>query len=162
MKEPNDRSDMPGFDPEAYNAAYNLFKAALMVRRALPSLVRQIADSCDMLGMKPMDGMPRARTNANGVEDFMVNHVQLMDDLIARREEYRRVQADAEAVVEAMEDEFDDNGAFLRYHFMQGMTQGDAAQRCGYVRDYGKEKSEIAIVHASRHMRRLGLVSRYS
>lgn len=153
---------MAEFDPEAYNAASNLFRAALMVRKALPSLIAQIADSMDMLGAKPADGMPRAKTNVNGVEQFMVNHVQLMDDLVARRDEYRRVQADAEAVVEAMEDEFDDNGAFLRYHFMQGMTQADAAQRCGYVRDYGKEKSEIAIVHASRHMRSLGLVSRYS
>ena len=30
------------------------------------------------------------------------------------------------------------------------------------VRDYGKEKSEIAIVHAAKHVRKLGLVSRYS
>lgn len=153
---------MTEFDAEAYNAASNLFRMAQMVRKSLPSIIAQIADSVDMLGSKPLDGMPRSRTGVNGVEDFMVNHVELLDKLSARRDEYRRVQTDCESVVESMEDECDDNAAFLRYHFMQGMTQGDAAQRCGYVRDYGKEKSEIAIVHAAKHVRKLGLVSRYS
>ena len=153
---------MTEFDAEAYNAASNLFRMAQMVRKSLPSIIAQIADSVDMLGAKPLDGMPRSRTGENGVENFMVNHVELLEKLSARRDEYRRVQTDCEAVVESMEDECDDNAAFLRYHFMQGMTQGDAATRCGYVRDYGKEKSEIAIVHAARHVRKLGLVSRYS
>lgn len=153
---------MSEFDAEAYNAASNLFRMAQMVRKSLPSIIAQIADSVDMLGAKPLDGMPRSRTGVNGVEDFMVNHVELLDKLSVRRDEYRRVQTDCESVVESMEDECDDNAAFLRYHFMQGMTQGDAAQRCGYVRDYGKEKSEIAIVHAAKHVRKLGLVSRYS
>lgn len=153
---------MVEFDAEAYNAASNLFRSAAMVRRSLPSLVDQIADSVDMLGLKPPDGMPRQKTNDNAVERAMVEHVMLVDKLRDRRDEYRRIQADCESVVEAMEDDCDDNGAFLRYHFMQGMTQADAAQRCGYVRDYGKEKSEIAIVHAAKYMRKLGLVSRYS
>ena len=153
---------MTEFDAEAYNAASNLFRMAQMVRKSLPSIIAQIADSVDMLGAKPLDGMPRKPTGANGVENFMVNRVELLDNLAARRDEYRRVQTDCESVVESMEDECDDNAAFLRYHFMQGMTQGDAAQRCGYVRDYGKEKSEIAIVHAAKHVRKLGLVSRYS
>lgn len=153
---------MVEFDAEAYNAASNLFRSAAMVRRSLPSLVDQIADSVDMLGLKPPDGMPRQKTNDNAVERAMVEHVMLVNKLRDRRDEYRRIQADCESVVEAMEDDCDDNGAFLRYHFMQGMTQADAAQRCGYVRDYGKEKSEIAIVHAAKYMRKLGLVSRYS
>ena len=153
---------MVEFDAEAYNAVSNLFRSAAMVRKSLPSIIAQIADSSDMLGARPLDGMPRQRTGANGVESFMVGHVELMEKLHSKRDEYRRIQTDCEAVVESMEDDCDDNGAFLRYHFMQGMTQGDAAQRCGYVRDYGKEKSEIALVHASKHMRRLGLVSRYS
>ena len=153
---------MVEFDAEAYSAATNLFKAAQMVRKSLPSIVAQIADSVDMLGAQPLDGMPHGKTNENGVERYMVAHVGLMESLYAKRDEYRRIQADCEAVVEAMEDDCDDNGAFLRYHFMQGMTQGEAAQRCGYVRDYGKEKSEIAIVHAAKHVRKLGLVSRYS
>ena len=148
---------MVEFDAEAYNAASNLFRSAQMVRKSLPSLIAQIADSCDMLGSKPLDGMPRG-SGDNGVERFMVEHVDLLDRLHAKRDEYRRIQTDCES----MEDECDDNGAFLRYHFMQGMTQGEAAQRCGYVRDYGKEKSEIAIVHAAKHVRKLGLVARYS
>lgn len=153
---------MVEFDAEAYSAATNLFKAAHMVRKSLPSIVAQIADSVDMLGMRPLDGMPRQKTNDNGVERHMVEHVELLERLYAKRDEYRRVANDCESVIEAMEDDCDDNGAFLRYHFMQGMTQGEAAQRCGYVRDYGKEKSEIALVHASKYVRRLGLVSRYS
>lgn len=153
---------MVEFDAEAYNAASNLFRAAQTVRRALPSIIAQIADSVDMLGAQPLDGMPRGKTNENGAERYMVAHVGLMESLYAKRDEYRRIQADCEAVVEAMEDDCDDNGAFLRYHFMQGRTQGDAAVLCGYVRDYGKEKSEIAVVHAAKYVRRLGLVSRYA
>lgn len=153
---------MVEFDAEAYNAASNLFRSAAMVRKSLPSIISQIADSVDMLGMRPPDGMPRQRSGANGVEDRMIDRVDLVEKLHAKRDEYRRIQSDCEAVVEAMEDDCDDNGAFLRYHFMQGMTQGEAAQRCGYVRDYGKEKSEIAIVHAAKYMRKLGLVSVYS
>jgi len=153
---------MAEFDAEAYNAASNMFRLAQTVRRSLPSLIAQIADSVDMLGSKPPDGMPHGKTNENGIENQMIAHVELMDRLTAKRDEYRRINADCEAVVEAMEDDCDDNGAFLRYCFMQGKTQGDAAVLCGYVRDYGKEKSEIAIVHASRYVRILGLVSRYS
>ena len=153
---------MVEFDAEAYNAASNLFRSAQMVRKSLPSIIAQISDSVDMLGSKPLDGMPRSSGNENGVERFMVEHVDLLDRLHAKRDEYRRIQTDCERVVESMEDDCDDNGAFLRYHFMQGMTQGEAAQRCGYVRDYGKEKSEIAIVHAAKHVRKLGLVARYS
>jgi hypothetical protein len=153
---------MVEFDAEAYNAASNLFKSAAMVRRSLPSIIDQIADSTDMLGIKPPDGMPRQKHGENHAERHMVEHVDLMDRLNSKRDEYRRIQSDCEAVVETMEDDCDDNGAFLRYHFMQGMTQGEAAQRCGYVRDYGKEKSEIAIVHAAKYVRKLGLVGRYS
>ena len=90
---------MTEFDAEAYNAASNLFRMAQMVRKSLPSIIAQIADSVDMLGAKPLDGMPRSRTGENGVENFMVNHVELLEKLSARRDEYRRVQTDCEAVV---------------------------------------------------------------
>ena len=38
---------MVEFDAEAYNAASNLFRSAQMVRKSLPSIIAQIADSVD-------------------------------------------------------------------------------------------------------------------
>ena len=153
---------MVEFDAEAYNAALNLFKMASMVRKSLPSLISQIADSANMLGSPAPDGMPKQKSGDNKTEQRMVEHADLMARMKAKRDEYRELVSDCEAVVEDMEDRCDDNAAFLRYHFMQGLTQAEAAQRCGYVREYGKEKAEIAIVHAARSMRSLGLVLKYS
>jgi len=153
---------MVEFDAEAYNAASNMFEMAKTIRRSLPALVEQIADSYSVLGSPAPDGMPKAKGGGNATEDRMVRHSDLMMRMEAKRDEYRQVVDDCESVVEDMESRFDDNAAFLRYHFMQGMSQAKAAKRCGYVKEYGKEKAEIALVHAARSMRSLGLVMKYS
>lgn len=153
---------MVEFDAEAYNATVNLFKMALTVRRSLPSLVAQIRDSADMLGSPAPDGMPKGKGGENKTEQRMVRHADLMARMHAKQREYERIAADCEAVVEDMEGRFDDNAAFLRYRFMQGKSQAKAADACGYVSDYGKEKEEIALVHAAKSVRALGLVMKYS
>ena len=153
---------MVEFDAEAYNAATNLFKMALTVRKSLPSLIAQIRDSADMLGSPAPDGMPKAKGGDNRTEQRMVKHADLMARMHAKQREYEAVVSDCEAVVEDMEARFDDNAAFLRHRFMQGMSQAKAADACGYVSDYGKEKEEIALVHAAKSVRALGLVLKYS
>ena len=153
---------MTEFDAEAYNAASNMFAKAAMVRNSLPSLIAQIEDSVSMLGSPVIDGMPKQRGGGNKTEDRMVRHADVMSRMKEKQREYEQTLEDCESVVEAMEMDFDDNGAFLRYCFMQGKSKSESARLCGYVREYGTEKSEIAIVHAAKYVRKLGLVLRYS
>ena len=84
----------------------------------------------------------------------------LMEMVESRRQHYERIMADAERVIENMEDFGEGNGgdaAFLRYHYMMGMSQEDACAKAGYSRSYYKEKNSLALVHASYAVMRLGL-----
>lgn len=156
-----DRRMRKRFDAPAYEAAESLFTRAYQARKSLKSLIDQISDSCEMLGSPMGDGMPRQRGGENAVENRMVEHADLMQRLTAKRDEYKRVLEDCERVIDDMLEHGEGDGgdaSFLRYRFMQGLSQAKAAKKSGYSESHGKEKGEIALVHASAAVRRLGLI----
>lgn len=151
---------MPEFDADSYARTVDLFISAKEARESLPSLVSQIADSVDLLSSVKLDGMPHGNSAENPQEAKIIAHMGLMELMGQRKERYEQLLFDCERVIQNMEDFGEGNGsdaAFLRYCYMQGMTQQDACERAGHARSYYKEKNSIALVHASYALKRLGL-----
>lgn len=151
---------MPDFDAHAYARTVDIFTKAQDARKSLPSLVEQIRDSVDMLSAVQIDGMPKGSSSENPQETRLISHIGLLELMENRQREYEQIVADAERVIENMEDFGDGSGydaAFLRYVYLQGMTQQAACKKIGYSESYYKEKNSIALVHASFAVTRLGM-----
>lgn len=151
---------MPDFDAALYARTVDLFTSAKEARAALPSLIAQIRDSVDLMGAVKLDGMPRGTSSGNPQEEKIVAHIGLMDLMERRKARYEQLLCDCERVIQNMEDFGDGNGtdaAYLRYCYLQGMTQEKACQKSGHARSYYREKNSIALIHASYAVKRLGL-----
>lgn len=152
---------MSEFDAEAYDAAKNLFKEALNARKSLPAVKMQLEDAYTVLRSPKMDGMPGSTDGENAVERALVDRIGLISQLKERRDYLEGTIVNAGRVIEDMVRSGDGDGgdeAFLRYYYLQGMSKAKAARKSNYSVAYAQEKDEIAVVHASGAVRRLGLV----
>ena len=151
---------MPDFNADAYSRTVDLFTGARNARVSLPSLKMQLSDCTSMIGSPRIDGMPKPKNPGNVTEAKIIGNMGALSLMERRIDEYQRLIFDAERVIESMEQFGEGDGgdaAFLRYYYLMGMTQAEAARRAGYSENYRKEKASIALVHASFAVERLGI-----
>jgi len=149
------------FDAVAYSSAVALFEYARNARKSLPSIVSQIADSLDMLKSPNLDGMPRQQSDGDELERLAIEHMELMRQLEASKDEYKDVISKCEDAIMDMERHCecaDKDGAVLRCYYLQGMSEKATAKKCGYAVSSIYNKREIALVHIAPAIRRLGLI----
>ena len=151
---------MRDFDTAAYQSVKNLFETARKIRLSLPSLINQIADTVDMLGTARIDGMPKGSASGNPMEERYLKRIETVRRMEDKRDDFRSVLDDCEQIIANMElhnDCYASDAAFLRLHYLCGMSERKTAKECGYSEKYGHEKKEVALVHASHAARRLGI-----
>ena len=137
-----------------------MFNAARNARVSLPALKEQLDDCCDMIGSPRLDGMPKGKGGANVMEDKIIGNMGAISLMERRISEYQRMIFDAERVIESMEQFGEGDGgdaAYLRYYYLMGKTQAEAAKKAGYAHSYRKEKASVALIHASFAVERMGL-----
>ena len=151
---------MPNFDTMAYSRALRIFTMARNARISLPSLIAQRDECADLIGSPKLDGMPKPKNPGNVNEAKIIGNIGAISLMERRIEEYQQHIFDAERIIENMEEFGEGDGgdaAFLRYYYLMGKTQAEAADLAGFSYNYRKEKASIALVHASFAVERMGL-----